>query len=158
MFWVLSLAAVLAGAALDLATGGPLSSASVALVLLTWIVVGFYGFATLGAGLQHIVRPDRIAAYIGWAPGSGFQLELGWAEVGLGIAGIAGLWLPPVYLVGPAVVGSVLFLGAALVHARDIAKQGNLSPGNAGPVLYVDILVPVLTVACLLVGRPWRRY
>jgi uncharacterized protein DUF6790 len=158
MFWILALAVTLAGAAVDLATGGPLSSAGAALVLLTWIVICFYGFTTIGAGLQHILRPDRIAAYIGWAPGSGFQLELGWAEVGLGLAGIAGLWLPPVYLVGPAIVGSVLFFGAALVHARDIMTKGNLSPGNAGPVFYVDVIVPALTVVCLLLARPWRRY
>src|SRR5262249_43201216 len=101
--------------------------------------------------------PGRMAGWMGWGPGSGFQLELGWAEVGLGLASIAGLWMPPVYRVGPAIVGSVLVLGAALVHARDLAKRGNLSPGNAGPVFYVDVVVPGLTAVCLLIARPWRR-
>jgi hypothetical protein len=116
---------------------------------------GFYGAVLLNAGLQHLIYSDRIANYIGWAPGSGFQLELGWGEVGLGCASLLVIRFRGIYVLGPAIVGSVLLLGAAFVHARDVAKRGNLSPGNAGAVFYIDLLVPILVAALVALYRPW---
>lgn len=109
------------------------------------------------AGLQHLLNADKIAAYIGWAPGSGFQLELGWAEVGLGLAGMLAIWLRGTYLLGPAIAGSLLYLGAAAVHARDMRRHANLSPGSAGPVFYIDIIAPLIVFALLALYIPWMR-
>lgn len=90
MFWIIAFALTVGGAIGQIAFAGPAgwSAHTVAEIGLVWIVAGFYGIATLLAGLQHLTHPDRIARYIGWATGSGFQRELGWAEVGLAIAGI----------------------------------------------------------------------
>jgi len=44
-----------------------------------------------------------------------------------------------------AVVGPACFLlGAAGGHIADIIKTHNMAPGNAGVVLYTDILLPVI--------------
>jgi hypothetical protein len=44
-----------------------------------------------------------------------------------------------------AVVGIGCFLlGAAVVHILGILQTGNLAPGNAGVILYTDILVPLI--------------
>ena len=156
MFWIIAFLITLLGSAAQLLLGHqPLTLVHSADVSLRWIVIFFYGVITLVAGLQHILNPDRIAQYIGWPAGSGFQLELGWAEVGLGVAACLGFWLPTNSLLGIAVASSVLYLGAAFVHAQEIARKGNLNPGNAGPVFYVDMLIPILTVFALLIIQPW---
>lgn len=151
MFWIIAFSLTVFGALGQIALAGPdgWSAHAAAEIGLVWIVAGFYGIATMLAGLQHLTNPDRIARYIGWAAGSGFQLELGWAEVGLSIAGILAIWLRGAYLLAPAIATSTLYLGAALVHARDLARNGNLNPGNAGPVFYIDIVMPMFTIVAL---------
>ena len=44
-----------------------------------------------------------------------------------------------------AIIGPSLFLlGAAAGHIYQIAKTRNFAPGNAGAVLYSDVLIPVV--------------
>ncbi|HEX3028582.1 MAG TPA: DUF6790 family protein, partial [Clostridia bacterium] len=42
--------------------------------------------------LGHVFRSDMVADQIGWAKGSPFQKELGFAELGFAIAGIMCIW------------------------------------------------------------------
>jgi hypothetical protein len=126
MFWI---------AVFGLIVGGAVAHLTVERaghVGLLWLGVVFYGAATLLSGLQHLLIPDRIADYIGWPRGSGFQLELGWPGAGVGLAGLLSLWFGIPYVIGPCVAGAIFYLGAAIGHARDVAKRRNLRPGNAG--------------------------
>lgn len=153
MFWLISVALTFLGAAANILVAGASSWSprGIAETVLVWSLAGFFGVATLIAGLQHIFNSDRIAEYIGWVKGSGFQLELGWAEVGIAIAACLTPWLRGTYLVAPTIAGSVLYLGAASVHARDMVKTGNFSAGSAGPVFYIDIAMPLITIlACVI--------
>ena len=36
------------------------------------------------------------------------------------------------------------------MHIREIVIAGNLAPGNAGPVLFFDVLVPVVVLGLLV--------
>jgi hypothetical protein len=48
------------------------------------------------------------------------------------------------------VIATTIFLwGAAYGHIMDIIVHGNYAPGNAGGVLYDDILVPFIMVVLL---------
>ncbi len=156
MYFAVTLALVIIGAVAHVLLSGALHAGAprVAEIALVWLVSGYYGVVLFNAGLQHLVHSDRIANYIGWPTGSGFQQELGWAEVGLGCAGFLGIWFRGLYLVGPAIVGSVLMLGAALVHARDMRRRGNFS-GNARVVFYIDIAVPLAVTVALILYGPW---
>ena len=100
--------------------------------------------------IPHILVPDRIANYIGWQTGSPFQIELGFASLGIAILGILSIWLRGWFWVAPAISRSVFLFGAAFVHIREIIGRGNFSPGNAGPVLFFDISVPLLVLGLLL--------
>lgn len=157
MFWIFTLSLSILGAAVQILFSHPagLAVSRIAEIVLVWLLAGFYGYATFAAGLQHIFQSDKIANYIGWATGSGFQLELGWMEVGLGIASFLSIWFRGVYFLAPAIAGSFIYLGAALVHAQDISKKGNFNPGNAGPVFYIDILAPILVIISLFLYSPW---
>jgi hypothetical protein len=109
-----------------------------------------WGFGAVLTSIPHIVVPDRIAGCIGWQAGSPFQIELGFASLGLAALGVLSIWLRGWFWVAPVVGRSVFLLGAAYVHIREIFEKGNLNPGNAGPVLFFDIIVPVLVLGLLL--------
>jgi len=99
--------------------------------------------------IPHIVAPDTIAGYIGWVPGSPFQLELGFASLGIAILGILSMWFRGKFWIAPVVAQSTFLLGAAYVHIQDILVNTNLAPGNAGPILFYDIVVPVIACGLL---------
>lgn len=158
MYWIVVFSTSVLGAVVHVMLMGPgLQPVSrIAEISLIWLLAGFYGLATLLAGLQHLFNSDQIAKSIGWATGSGFQHELGWVEVGLGVAGFLSIWFRGAYFLAPGIVGSFLYLGAAFVHYRDLRNTGNVNPGNAGPVFYVDIIAPVVVIAMLLLYAPWN--
>ena len=104
-----------------------------------------WGFGAALTSVPHILTPDAIAELVGWEPGSPFQLELGFASLGTSILGILCIWFRGWFWLSPIVSRSVFLLGAAGIHIRDILETGNMSPGNAGPVLFYDIAVPLLT-------------
>ena len=55
-----------------------------------------------------------------------------------------------------AVVGPACFLlGAAGGHILEILRTGNLAPGNAGVILYTDILLPLIGFALLWLAHRW---
>ena len=84
MLWIIALAVPVLGAAIHLiARAEPASAEAIGTIGLLWFAAAFYGVVTFVAGLQHLIAPDRIAKYIGWPTGSGFQRELGWATVGV---------------------------------------------------------------------------
>jgi hypothetical protein len=94
MYWIVALGITLLGAAIHAVyRAEPPTAEAIGSIGLLWFAGAFYGAATLLAGLQHLLQPDRIAKYIGWPTGSGFQLELGWAELGVGVAAILTPWL-----------------------------------------------------------------
>jgi len=119
-------------------------------VFLLYFLCVQWGFGSILTSIPHIVVPDRIAEYIGWQAGSPFQVELGFASLGLAILGILSIWLRDWFWVAPVVGNSVFLFGAAYVHIREIIDRGNYSLGNAGPVLFMDIVVPLLVLGLLL--------
>jgi hypothetical protein len=119
-------------------------------VLLLYFLCVQWGFGAVLTALPHIITPDIVAGYIGWAPGSPFQLELGFASLGLGVLGVLCIWLRGTFWLAPAIGRSIFLYGAAWVHLRDIAAHGNLSPGNAGAPLVFDVLIPTIVLALLV--------
>ena len=107
----------------------------------------FYNFVI------HVFFGEMAARFIGWT-NSPFQAEVGFASLGFSVIGFlafrGGAEMRLAALVGPA-----FFLwGAAAGHIYQIITTANLAPGNAGAILYTDILLPVIGFA--LYWR-WRR-
>ena len=122
-------------------------SARVVEVSLFYSLCVMWGFGGALIALPHILVPDYVAGYIGWEPGSPFQVELGFASLGTSLLGILCIWFRGWFWLAPVVSKSVFLLGAAYVHIRDILEHGNLAPGNAGPALFYDVAVPILVCA-----------
>ena len=109
-----------------------------------------WGFGAAITALPHIVAPDWVAGFIGWEPGSPFQVELGFASLGMSFLGILCIWFRGWFWLAPVVSNSVFLLGAAYVHIIDIIEHENLAEGNAGPILFYDIAIPLIACGLLV--------
>ena len=127
-----------------------ITSRRIVRVSLLYLLCIQWGFGAAFTAIPHIVIPDQIAGFIGWQPGSPFQLELGFASLGTSILGILCIWLRGWFWLAPIISRSVFLLGAAYVHVADILKNSNMSPGNAGPILFYDIVMPLLAIGLFI--------
>ena len=116
--------------------------------LLSFLVISI-GIPSLIGFVGHVFFADRIAANIGWAAGSPFQQEVGFANLAIGILGITCIWFRGNYWIATVIAATIFLWGAAYGHITDIIVHGNYAPGNAGGALYDDILVPLITIVLL---------
>ena len=122
--------------------------------LIVGILLFPVGLMGLWAALGHIVFPGPSAAAIGCGP-SPFQFEVGVANLGIGLAGVIGaLYRDWGYRLAMAVMTCGFLGGAAVGHVVQIAATGNLAAGNAGPILYTDVLTPLALL--ILLALTWR--
>jgi hypothetical protein len=129
-----------------LATRGKPRRESVVEIIAIY-TIGLAGWFTIISGLfGHIIYADEVAAGIGWPLQSGFQMELGFAAIGIGIAGFLGFWIRSFWL--PFIIAKTSFMvGSGFTHILHMVQHGNFSPSNTGIIVYWDFLLPVLLIA-----------
>lgn len=108
---------------------------------LTYLI-GVNGWV-VGGG--HMFFGKRVAQSIGWQA-SPFQWEVGLANVGIGLLGVMASGYGRNWWLATILAFSVFFLGAAVGHVREMITEKNFSPGNAGPIFWYDIIVPVAMI------------
>lgn len=97
----------------------------------------FYNF------VLHTFFGEMTADVIGWA-NSPFQAEVGFASLGFSVVGFLA-FRGSFDMRLAAVAGPACFLiGAAGGHIVNIINTHNMAAGNAGVVLYTDILLPLI--------------
>jgi hypothetical protein len=114
------------------------------------LVVGF-GLAGLFSFFGLRFRADDVARSSGWEPGSPFQQEIAFANLGVGLAGVLCAWKRGGFWLATAIAGSAFHLGAALVHIDELRRTGNRAINNAGAIA-PDLLIPG-TILGLLAAR-----
>jgi hypothetical protein len=129
------------------------AAANVTLSYFCLFAIGFTYFVNF---VMHVFFGDVAAAFIGWAD-SPFQREVGFASLGFAVVGFLAFRGARAMRIA-AVVGPACFtLGAAAGHVLEIVRAGNLAPGNAGVMLYMDVLLPAAGFALLWLSRPGRE-
>jgi hypothetical protein len=122
---------------------GPASGA-----LLDWFLLFSIGVAYAWNFVVHSVFGDFSAQVIGWAQ-SPFQLEVAFASLGFALVGF--LAFPrraDLRVKLAAVLGVTPFLwGAAGGHVYQILVNRDYAAGNAGVILWTDILLPFVGLA-----------
>jgi len=118
--------------------------------LIRYILVFPLGLQGLWAFFGHVFLPEESAASIGWAA-SPFQTEVGMANLGLALASFYAAFGNFGARAAAAIGASCFLAGAGVVHLMDIAEEGNIAPGNAGPILVTDFLTPIAILALLIV-------
>ncbi|WAC05917.1 MAG: hypothetical protein OS112_04610 [Methanoregula sp.] len=123
--------------------------------VLVYIVLFSVGIQGILAGFMHWYRPaaDKIARKIGWQPGSPFQKEVAAADAAFGILGVISFFLRDNFLVATVIGSSFMLFFMGIGHILDIRKNKNISPYNAGVVVYFDILLPVAMLVLLAVWK-----
>jgi hypothetical protein len=116
--------------------------------LLSFLVISL-GIASLIGFVGHVFFADSVATNIGRATGSQFQLEVGFANLAIGILGITCISLRDNYWVATVIAATIFLWGAAFGHITDIIVHGNYATGNAGGALYDDLLVPLIAIVLL---------
>jgi hypothetical protein len=109
---------------------------------LTWLV-GVNAWIT---GCGHMFFPNPIADAIGWPQGNPFQWEVGLAGLLIGILGVMAAGQDRGFQLATVIAFSVFYLGAAAGHMREMVRERNFSPGNAGFIFRYDILAPAAVI------------
>ena len=128
----------------------PRTKGRVAEIFLQWFLVIAVGIGGIFFFIAHTVFADSTAASIGWPAGNPFQYEVALANLHIGILGILCYWIRGNFWLATAIAFSVQWLGAAVVHIREIVVVANYAPNNAGLTFYLDILIPVILIALLV--------
>lgn len=116
-------------------------------------IFGLSGWFGIMSGLfGHIIYADQVAAGIGWPLDSGFQMELAFASIGIGLIGFLGFWNRSFWL--PFIIAkSTFMLGAGFTHVLHMIQHNNFSPSNTGIIVYWDFLFPIVLVALYLLYK-----
>ncbi len=104
---------------------------------LRWVLFLGIGCVGVAAGLMHTVFARQAAKAIGWET-SPFQYEVGFANLGVGLAAIYA-----------AVHDSSEAWVTTSIHIREIFTERNFAPGNT-VILISDLGAPVSALVLLL--------
>jgi len=101
---------------------------------------------------------DRLLAarFIGWQD-SPFQFEVGVADLAIGVAGCAAFGADLGFKAATVLVNAIFLLGDAAGHVRQMLAADNFAPGNAGPVFYLDVILPLATIILLVASARDRE-
>lgn len=100
----------------------------------------------------HVFFGEMAAKFIGWQD-SPFQAEVGFASLGVGIAGIIAFRASLPFRFATLIPPSAFAWGAAAGHIYQMIVAHNFSPGNVGVVLPMGILIPIVGLIFL-----WLSY
>jgi len=123
--------------------------------VLAWILLVNIGFQGILAGFMHWYGPaaEKTAEKIGWQPKSPFQKEVAAADGAFGVLGILSFFIRDSFLVATVIGASVMLFFMGIGHVLDIRKSRNISPYNAGSVVYFDLLIPVAMIVLLVLWK-----
>jgi 4-amino-4-deoxy-L-arabinose transferase-like glycosyltransferase len=119
-----------------------------------------FGVGVAGSGIGgffgHVFLSDQVGESIGWPTGNPFQLEVGVANLALGILGIVAMGRRDGFREATVITATVLGVGATVVHGMDVIETGNLAPGNTIQNIS-NLLRPALLIAFLAASRRAER-
>jgi hypothetical protein len=119
-------------------------------------LIYLFGLAVAGGGIGgffgHMFLSDFVAESIGWPAGSPFQLEMGFANLAIGVLGFVALTRRDGFREATVIAVTVLSFGATIVHLIDILETGNLAPGNTLQNVS-NLLEPALLIGFLIASR-----
>jgi len=133
----------------------PLKVNTVAEAFLSYYMLFTIGISNLINFIFHVFLGDIAAKFIRWE-NSPFQAEVGFASLGIGIAGVIAYKASLPFRFATLIPPAVFSLGAAGGHIYQMIAAHNFSPGNVGLVLPSDIVIPVIGFAflCLSYKHP----
>ena len=142
-FFTLLIIGLIAGLISLLSKPRPRRTSTVAEAFLSYYMLFSIGISNLINFVFHVFFGDTAAKFIGW-DNSPFQAEVGFASLGIGIAGVIAFKANLPFRFATFIPPAVFSLGAAGGHIYQMIAARNFSPGNVGLVLPSDIIIPVV--------------
>ena len=96
--------------------------------------------------LAHTVFADRVAESIGWPAGNPFQQEVAFANLSLGILGLLSVRITGSFRIATLVSYAIFMIGAGIGHIWQVYTAHNMAINNSGPVIWVDICMPLILI------------
>jgi hypothetical protein len=122
-----------------------------------WVVVTIGVAGIVGAGF-HLFDGPAIAREIGFTRGDGgFQTEVAFGDLALGVAAVLCIRFRDRYLLAVLLVATISLWGDAYGHIHQEVANDNHDPDNTGPVLYADLLFPLVAIALYAVRERLTR-
>lgn len=106
-------------------------------------MIGVQGWMT---GCGHMFFGGPVAESIGWPEKTPWQWEVGLASLATGLLGVMASGFGDEFTLATIIAFSVFYLGAAVGHVREMVMERNFAPGNAGPIFFFDVIVPVYLI------------
>jgi len=117
-----------------------LSKAIIIEALVSYFFLFSIGISYIYNFVIHVIFSEFTAAFIGWS-NSPFQLEVGFASLGMGIAGLIAYKKNLDFRVATFIPPAIFLWGAAGGHIYQIIKSHNYSPGNAGVLPLIGFIL-----------------
>lgn len=124
----------------------------VEIFLMSFLVISV-GIGSIWAFIGHAFLSAQVAASIGWAAGNPFQLEVAFANLGIGVLGILCYWIRGNFWIATVISSSIFLIGAAYIHIINMFQFANYAPGNVGSVLYMDIIGPIILIVLIILYK-----
>jgi Family of unknown function (DUF6790) len=123
-------------------------------------LIFLFGLGVASGGIAsffgHLLMSDIVAESIGWPTGSPFQLEMGFANLAVGILGVIAAGRRDGFREATVIAVTVLGVGASIVHTMDILATGNLAPGNTIQNV-ANLIKPAFLIPLLAASRRAER-
>ena len=119
----------------------PLRINMVAEAFFSYYLLFAIGISNVVNFVFHVFFGWTAPIFIGWED-SPFQAEVGFASLGVGIAGIIAFGASLPFRFATLIPPTVFSLGAAWGHIYQMTSVHNFSPGNVGLVLPSNFLIP----------------
>ena len=119
-----------------------------------------FGVGVAAGGISsffgHFFISDIVADSVGWPRGSPFQLEMAFANLGVGILGLIAASRRDGFREATVIIVTVLGVGASIVHSMDMIATGNLAPGNTVQNV-TNLVKPLFLIPLLVASRRAER-
>lgn len=141
-------AIALIGAAIHLHRDSqPRSTARTLEIFLIWWMVVAVGIAAIFGSMFHFFDGPDTAREIGYTNGDGgFQTEVGFADLAIGVLGVLCARFRDGFLLAAVIAVSICYLGDAYGHLHQAAIHDNHDPDNTGLVLWADFIAPLVAI------------
>ncbi|SIT89786.1 DUF6790 family protein [Microbacterium sp. RU33B] len=103
-------------------------------------VIYMIGWSGVGAGISHILFGRKISQSIGFDK-SPYELEVGFADLAMGIVGLLAAQFSPDYWLAIILVSSIFRVGCGFGHIRSMIQDRNFAINNTA-ILFVNFVVP----------------
>ena len=97
-------------------------------------------------GIGHIFFPEMVAKQIGWKVSPQFQFEIGIANITFGILSLLTYFYRIEFILSTIVATTIWGWGNSIGHILSYLKDKNVSQGNTGWALYLDLLLPLISI------------